>query len=181
MLTYQGRLPGVACVTTLPSEPQPIRLDVPAFVGLAEKGPVNQPTAVEDITQYETVFGGDLVLAQSGGVPVYASLPATVRSFFDNGGLRCYVVRVAGPDAVAARWLVPGLRQWSPGGTVGEVFVGAAWPGAWSAGLQVGTQLLRQPLAVTGNYQPLAVAAILAVSMRWPVPTLHPGTTEVVC
>lgn len=166
MLTYQGRLPGVACVTTLPAEPQPIRLDVPAFVGLAQRGPVNQPTAVEDINQYQALFGGDLVLAQNGGVPVYASLPATVRSFFDNGGLRCYVVRVAGPDAVAARWLVPGLRQWSPDGTVGEVFAGAAWPGAWSAGLQVGTQLLRQPLAVTGNYQPASgnVAGTLPLS-----------------
>jgi hypothetical protein len=154
VLTYQGRLPGVACVATLPTGPQPIRLDVPGFVGLAEKGPVSQPTAIEDINQYQALFGGDLVVAQNGGVPVYASLPATVRSFFDNGGQRCYVVRVAGPDAVAARWLVPGLRQWSPDGTVGDVFVGAAWPGAWSAGLQVGTQLLRQPLAVTGNYQP---------------------------
>lgn len=174
MLTYQGRLPGVACITTLPAGPAPIRLDVPAFVGLAERGPVNQPTAVEDINQYQTVFGGDLVVAQNGGVPVYASLPATVRSFFDNGGLRCYVVRVAGPDAVAARWLVPGLRQWSPDGTVGEVFVDAAWPGAWSAGLQVGTQLLRQPLAVTGNFSPasrtgpgtlpLSAASALAVT-----------------
>ena len=120
MLTYQGRLPGVACTTTLPTEPQPIRLDVPAFVGLAERGPLNQPTPVEDINQYQAVFGGDLVLAQSAGVPVYASLPTTVKSFFDNGGLRCYVVRVAGPNAVAARWLVPGLRRWWPDGTSGR-------------------------------------------------------------
>ena len=75
MLTYQGRLPGVACIATLPAEPQPIRLDVPAFVGFAQRGPLNQPTAVEDINQYQAVFGGDLVLAQSDGVPVYASLP----------------------------------------------------------------------------------------------------------
>ena len=154
MLTYQGRLPGVACTATLPTEPQPIRLDVPAFVGLAERGPLSQPTPVEDINQYQAVFGGDLVLAQSAGVPVYASLPATVKSFFDNGGLRCYVVRVAGPNAVAARWLVPGLRRWWPDGTVCEVFVDAAWPGAWSAGIEVGTQLLRQPLAVAGDYLP---------------------------
>ena len=174
MLTYQGRLPGVACTATLPTEPQPIRLDVPAFVGLAERGPLNQPTPVEDINQYQAVFGGDLVLAQSAGVPVYASLPATVKSFFDNGGLRCYVVRVAGPNAVAARWLVPGLRQWWPDGTVREVFVDAAWPGAWSAGIEVGTQLLRQPLAVTGDYLPagsdgpgvlsLSAASALAVA-----------------
>jgi len=154
MLTYQGRLPGVDCIATLPTEPQPIRLDVPAFVGFAEQGPLDQPTPLEDINQYQAVFGGDLVLAQSNGIPVYANLPATVKSFFDNGGLRCYVVRVAGPNALAARWLLPGLRQWYPDGTVHEVFVGASWPGAWSSGVEVGTQLLRQPLAVTGDYQP---------------------------
>jgi hypothetical protein len=133
-LTYQERLPGVGCVTTLPTGPQPIRLDVPAFVGFAERGPLNQPTPVEDFNQYQAVFGGDLVLAQNGGVPVYASLPASVKSFFDNGGLRCYVVRVAGANAQAARWLVPGLRQWQPDGTVQDVYVAAAWPGGWSAG-----------------------------------------------
>ena len=153
-LTYQGRLPGVGCVTTLPTGPQPIRLDVPAFVGFAERGPLSQPTPVEDFNQYQAVFGGDLVLAQNAGVPVYASLPASVKSFFDNGGLRCYVVRVAGPKAQAARWLVPGLRQWLPDGTVQDVYVGAAWPGGWSVGLEVGTQLLQQPLAVAGGYQP---------------------------
>ena len=152
---------------------QPIRLDVPAFVGLAERGPLNQPTPLEDINQYLAIFGGDLVLAQSGGVPVYARLPATVKAFFDNGGLRCYVVRVAGPNALAARWLVPGLRRWRPDGTIEEVFAGASWPGAWSAGVTVGTQLLRQPLAVTGDYVPatadrpgtlpLAAASALAV------------------
>ncbi len=173
-LTFQGRLPGVDCIATLPTGPQPIRLDVPAFVGLAAQGPLNQPTPVEDINQYQAVFGGDLVLAQSNGIPVYARLPATVKSFFDNGGLRCYVVRVAGPNALAARWLVPGLRRWYPDGTVQEVFVGAAWPGAWSAGIEVGTQLLRQPLAVIGDYVaagadgqgtlPLSATSALAVA-----------------
>ena len=173
MLTFQGRLPGVECIAALPAQAQPIRLDVPAFVGLAERGPLNQPTPLEDINQYLAIFGGDLVLAQSGGVPVYARLPATVKAFFDNGGLRCYVVRVAGPNALAARWLVPGLRRWRPDGTIEEVFAGASWPGAWSAGVTVGTQLLRQPLAVTGDYVPatadrpgtlpLAAASALAV------------------
>jgi hypothetical protein len=136
-------------------------LDVPAFVGFAQRGPVNSPTPVEDFNQYQALFGGDLVLAQDSGIPVYARLPPTVKSFFDNGGARCYVVRVAGRNAVAARWRVPGLRQWQPDGTVSEVYVGASSPGAWSAVGQMGTQLLRQPLAVTatGCYQPSSPAA----------------------
>jgi len=153
-LTFNGRLPGVACTPVLPPSVQPIRLDIPAFVGLCERGPVNLPTPLEDINAFQLLFGADLVVAQDGGLPVYANLPATVRSFFDNGGLRCYVVRVAGPNAVAARWLLPGMRCYLPDGTVDDVFVQAAWPGAWSDGMEVGTQLLEQPLTVDGPYVP---------------------------
>ena len=129
-LTYQGRLPGVACRPALPPGPARIRLDVPAFVGLAQRGPLNQPTAVEDFNQYQAIFGPDLVLAQDGnGIPVYANLPATVKAFFDNGGLRCYVVGWLGrrrrPPAGWCRACAAGSRTapW-PG-----VFVEAAWPG----------------------------------------------------
>jgi Bacteriophage tail sheath protein len=147
-LTFRGRLPGVDCQPALPAAGQPIRLDVAAFVGFAERGPLNLPVAVEDANQYAVVFGGDLPVAADGGLPVYANLPSAVRAFFDNGGRRCYVVRVAGEHARAARLQVPGLRQ-----ATGEfVYVEAAWPGTWSAGLQVGTQLLETPIAIAGPY-----------------------------
>ena len=153
-LTFQGRLPGVTCTPALPPQPEPIRLDVPAFVGLAERGPLHQPLPVEDINQYTALFGGDLVVAQDAGRPVYAHLRATVASFFDNGGRRCYVVRVAGPAATAAAAVLPGLRRWTLDGTAAPVVVEAAWAGAWSAGLAAGTQLLEQPLAVKAPYRP---------------------------
>jgi hypothetical protein len=153
-LTFNGRLPGVACTPALPPVAQPIRLDVPAFVGLAERGPLHQPTAVEDINQYTALFGGDLVVAQDAGRPVYAHLRPTVASFFDNGGRRCYVVRVAGPGATPATAVIPGLRRWTPDGAATPVVVEAAWAGAWSAGLAAGTQLLEQPLAVKAQYRP---------------------------
>ena len=104
-LTFNGRLPGVDCQPALPPAPALVSLDVAAFVGFAERGPLNVPIAVEDPNQYTAVFGGDVILAMNGGVPVYANLPGAVRAFFDNGGRRCYVVRVAGGDARAARWL----------------------------------------------------------------------------
>ena len=148
-LTFRGRLPGVDCSPALPAATQPIRLDVAAFVGFAERGPLNQPVAVEDANQYATVFGGDLAVATDGGLPVYANLPSAVRAFFDNGGRRCYVVRVAGEHARPARLQVPGLRQ----ATSELVYVEAAWPGGWSAGLQIGTQLLETPVGVDGPYQ----------------------------
>ena len=151
-LTFQGRLPGIDCQPALPPGPALVSLDVAAFVGFAERGPLNVPIAVEDPNQYSAVFGGDVILAMDGGVPVYANLPGAVQGFFDNGGRRCYVVRVAGQDAHAARWLVPGMRLRWPDGCVDDVYLRAAWPGCWSKEYGVGTQLLSQPLAVAAPY-----------------------------
>ena len=70
-LTFRGRLPGVVCQTALPpSGEEAIRLDVAAFVGFAERGPLHTPVAVEDSGQYAALFGGDLQVAREGGKPV---------------------------------------------------------------------------------------------------------------
>jgi hypothetical protein len=152
-LTFRGRLPGVATDPTLPPVEQPIRLDVAGLVGLAERGPLDLPVAVEDELEYAAVFGGDLLVAQEEGVPVRAQLPDAVRAFFANGGRRCHVVRVAGPAARPARWAVPGLRVRQPDGTETPVLVESAWPGAWSAGTAVRAELLGQFLPLAGDYQ----------------------------
>src|SRR5690242_8845829 len=60
---------------------------VAAFVGFAEKGPVNQPTLVTNWTQFTQTFGGfipDSYLAHA------------VYGYFANGGGSGYVVRVGG-------------------------------------------------------------------------------------
>ncbi|MFJ9561466.1 hypothetical protein ACIRQQ_15685 [Streptomyces fuscichromogenes] len=152
-LTFSGRLPGVDVAAAPPAADLPLRLDVAAFVGFAPLGPLDLPVAVEDVNQFTAVFGGELVLATDAGIPVYARLAGAVRAFFDNGGRRCHVVRVAGPGARPARWTVPGLRIWQPDGTVTGAVVEAAWPGAWSAGIQLATQLLSRPLALAGGYR----------------------------
>ena len=151
-LTYRGRLPGVACDPALPPREDPVRLDVAAFVGFAEKGPLDTPTVVADPAQYAAVFGGDLALAQEERAPVHAQLPYAVRSFFDNGGRRCYVVRVAGPGARSGRWEVPGLQIWQPDGSATVAVVESAWPGSWSLGTSVEAQLLNRALPVVGAY-----------------------------
>lgn len=76
---------------------------VAAFVGLAEKGPFDEPTLVSNRTQFTNTFGGFLsntALAQS------------VFAYFQNGGGNCYIVRIgknpnpstngSGPRALAA-------------------------------------------------------------------------------
>jgi phage tail sheath protein FI len=64
------------------------RSDVAGLVGVAGRGPVGAAVAVESWRQFETAFGG----LHPHGLLGYA-----VKAFFDNGGERCHVVRVAAP------------------------------------------------------------------------------------
>jgi uncharacterized protein len=82
---------------------------VAAFVGLAQKGPVNEPTLVTNWTQFTTRFGDfvpDGYLAQA------------VYGYFLNGGGSAYIVRVGGgaatDDAVARAALPSGPDGGAP-------------------------------------------------------------------
>jgi uncharacterized protein len=58
---------------------------VAAFVGFAERGPVNTPTFIANWTQYVNTFGGFV----KGGL-----LANAVYGYFHNGGGSCYVSRL---------------------------------------------------------------------------------------
>jgi phage tail sheath protein FI len=77
-----------------------VRTDIAAFVGMAERGPVDDAVAVESWDQFAASFGGFI----PAGYLAYA-----VRAFFENGGRRCRVVRVASPAAATAGAVVNGL------------------------------------------------------------------------
>lgn len=63
-----------------------------AFIGFAEKGPVNQPTFIPNWSEFVNTFGGFI----KGGY-----LAPAVYGYFQNGGGRCYVSRLpAGSVAV---------------------------------------------------------------------------------
>ena len=146
------RLPGVLCETSQkPRGRDPLRLDTAAFVGFAERGPTDTPVLLEDFNQYQDVFGGDLMVAQHDGRPVYAHLPRVVEAFFRNGGSRCYAVRVVGEGAGVHHFELPGLKMWSGNGA-SPVKVAAAWMGDWSETLKVGTRLRVIPLMME-DYQ----------------------------
>jgi phage tail sheath protein FI len=68
--------------------PRPIQgvgTSVPVLIGFAPRGPINKPTLVTNWVQFEDLFGGFLP---------GAFLPYSVFGFFDNGGERCYVLRL---------------------------------------------------------------------------------------
>src|SRR5438093_7227871 len=125
--------PGIYPVpSTPPRRLAGVRMDVCAFVGVAPRGPVwvpvvdekwrddrpcvepgrprrrTWPVAVESFDEYRRLFGG----FEGPGL-----LPYAVQSFFEQGGLRAYVVRIVhdygnkpvGTEGVA-HGPVPGLR-----------------------------------------------------------------------
>ena len=70
------------------------------FVGLAEKGPVSgAPVFVPSFKAFKQNFGGYLNEFTYGE---FRYLANSVEQYFANGGTRCYVMRVAPEDAVAA-------------------------------------------------------------------------------
>lgn len=83
--------PGVYYQTVDAGSPPatPLRTDIAAFVGIAERGPVDVPVPVESWQQFVSWFGGCV----GTGYLAYA-----VRGFLENGGRRCWVVRVASDD-----------------------------------------------------------------------------------
>jgi len=71
----------------------PLRTDIAAFVGIAQRGPLHTPLPVTSWAQFQSTFGSFL----SQGYLAY-----TVKAFFENGGARCHVVRIAAQTAATA-------------------------------------------------------------------------------
>jgi phage tail sheath protein FI len=94
-----------------------------AFIGPAEKGPLDRAYMVTSFTEFQTVYGGfqkDSWLAQSA------------LQFFNNGGKRLYIARIARNATTAAVTILD--RQGSPAPTL---TVTAASPGKWGNSLIV--------------------------------------------
>jgi phage tail sheath protein FI len=102
---------------------QPLRTDITGFIGFAQRGPLNTPVPVESIKQFEAHFGSFI-----GG----AFLAYAVRGFFENGGRRCWIVRVAA--AQGSRPAAPSSLPWTSLGVL-RWQVDASGPGVWGDGL----------------------------------------------
>ena len=104
-----------------------VRTDVAGFVGLAPRGPVDEAVPVESFRQFQAHFGP----FSGSGFLAYA-----VRGFFENGGRRCWIARVAsrepgrGCETAQAMFRAPGSPDdlWR---------VAASSPGVWGNNLQV--------------------------------------------
>ncbi len=112
-----------------------IRTDVTGFVGIATRGPVDTPVPIQSWRQFLAYFG-DLT---GQGFLAYC-----VRAFFENGGRRCWVVRVASDAPAGGRGTASAILRTpplpgSPNGTPGEAVwaIDASSPGIWGTNLTI--------------------------------------------
>ena len=99
-----------------------LRMDIAGFVGIATRGPVHQALPVQSFRQFQAYFGD----FTGAGFLAYS-----VRGFFENGGQRCWIVRVASELATAAATILQ-----SP--TVQNIWkISASSPGVWGNDLEI--------------------------------------------
>jgi phage tail sheath protein FI len=99
------------------------RTDIAGFVGIAERGVLQQPVRIESWAQFTTTFGG---------LSPAAFLAYAVQGFFNNGGRRCWVVRAA--DSATAS---PSKATLTDSKGTGVVAVTAYSPGVWAQQINI--------------------------------------------
>lgn len=98
------------------------------FLGLAERGPVEgTPQLVTNFADFRRKYGGYLSENEFGE---YRFLAYGVEHFFLNGGSRCFITRVAPPDAVSA-------KGYAPGEAAPVLTITAKNPGMWGNSLRI--------------------------------------------
>ena len=123
-------MPGVVVTTGAVAGPSaPTRAPSSQFfaVGLAERGPVGSAVLVNSLADFTAAFGGQTS---------FGSLFDALTTYFQEGGSRAYVARVAGPAATAGT-LASALLDQASGTPAATLTVSAASPGAWSAAVAV--------------------------------------------
>jgi hypothetical protein len=138
--------PGVYRAPPLVQDPAlgPIRLDATGFVGVAWRGPVNEPVLITSWSQFVDRFGD---LTDPDGRACPGLLPLAVRAFFDQGGVRAWVNRVGpvtGDPLASAELELTGL----------EATLVAAGEGSWGDRLQATLEF-----GMSGSFRPPTVGA----------------------
>ena len=123
VLTYPG-----VYVEEVPSGVRPLEgagTSTAAFFGVAEKGTIDNPQKIFNVTEFRRNYGGflaDQYLAHS------------VFQFFNNGGTQCYITRLAS-GAIAASIAINDRR--SPAQAKTAITITTVSKGTWSNKLKV--------------------------------------------
>lgn len=116
-----------------PDSLRPERLDVTGFVGVALRGPVDEPVRITRWSEYVRIFGG-FEPPQDGPVRL---LPYAVSAFFRQGGQVAHVLRVAPHDDGAGTSLEATATWALPLTAGGEALLRAANEGTWGNQLAI--------------------------------------------
>jgi hypothetical protein len=170
MLARTSRLPGISVHAKQPADaPGLPRMDVAVFAGFAERGPSHRAVAIDSVSAFAATFGGDVSIGldRDRGIPHFANLPSSVRAFFANGGIRCWVIRIAWTKAQANSWqdtdykayahannfsitglLLRGANDDQTSSVVSPALAQACSVGSWSDGLAIRARLGYRPMAI---------------------------------
>ena len=99
-----------------------------AFIGTAQRGPVDTPVSIQGMADFDRIFGG---------LWRPSALSYAVRDFFLNGGSQAFIVRIVrATDATAANNAATATIN-SAGAGVNALKLSAKSPGAWGNQLSV--------------------------------------------
>ncbi len=104
-----------------------VATSITAFIGRAERGPVNEPTTITSFGDYERTFGG---------LSLLSTMSYAVRDFYQNGGSQAIIVRVANNGRTARISLPVEVGSPPAGSPPGDnLFLEASSAGAWGNNL----------------------------------------------
>lgn len=108
-------------IPSLASSVVAVETAIPAFIGYTEKGPLNTPTRIESLVDYQATFGGpfkelyNIAIAADSAItvtPVSITSPSNAASpytfyhhlvmYFANGGGPCYIISAGYYDLTAS-------------------------------------------------------------------------------
>src|SRR5262249_53603159 len=123
-----------------------LRTDIAGFVGIATRGPLHQALPVQSRRQFQAYFGD----FTGAGYLAYAA-----RAFFENGGQRCWVVRVASETAATAgiTLRIDGNDCWR---------ITASSPGVWGNDLEIAIRETRRSQTLTDPRLSTPEASVVA-------------------
>jgi phage tail sheath protein FI len=96
-MAIQVSYPGVYIDEYAPAAPiEGVSTSIAAFIGIAERGRIDEPFLVTSLDAFTAEFGG----SKDGPTPYY--LPLAVAGFFRNGGTKAFVLRVGSATPATA-------------------------------------------------------------------------------
>jgi len=106
-----------------------VRMDIPGFAGICERGPVDTPLRINSLKEFTFYFGDPV----PNGILAYS-----VRGFFDNGAQTCYITRITDISKATCALKIIFDRNNEIGGlSLQTMKISAINEGTWGANIEI--------------------------------------------